>query len=268
MTDKAVPVYLLKTRSTPHDNYFTHFASLPRHYSPIFIPVLDTNFPESAITHVTHLLDTHALDPTHPSRIYSGLIFTSQRAVDAFALALSHARTCSIAQPPVYVVGPATGTSVRALRLRDVRGEGSGNGAALAAHIADVHEVRSAPLLFLVGEVRRDVIPRVLGALPEGRKVEVEEIVVYETGEREGFGKVFEECARDEGWVVVFSPQGVRQMLEVRGRRKRLRIAVIGPTTRDCLKAFGVEPDVCAEMPSPEGVAKGIEEWMNEHGSC
>src|SRR5690349_8865284 len=96
-------------------------------------------------------------------------------------------------------------------------------------------------------------------------------------------------------WVVVFSPTGCEAMLRTLnlfpaegqsgeevveerqlstlstgrkeqrpGRKQRLcYVATIGPTTRDHLRAkFGFEPDVCAEKPSPEGVATGIERFI------
>ena len=94
-------------------------------------------------------------------------------------------------------------------------------------------------LLFLVGEKRRDVIPRMLrGSEVDG--VGVEEIVVYETKERREFGGELEDVVRAtatairtetgmgttgtgememerERWVVVFSPQGVETVMRVLG---------------------------------------------------
>jgi uroporphyrinogen-III synthase len=136
-------------------------------------------------------------------------------------------------------------------------------------------------LLFLVGEVRRDIIPKTLmdGGLGE-RRIGVEEIVVYETGVMEGFERDFGELVRRyEGvlWVVVFSPTGCEAMLRVlglglfagtgtgtgTGTGERVFVATIGPTTRDYLRdEFGFEAHVCAEKPSPQGVLEGIERFM------
>jgi uroporphyrinogen-III synthase len=92
--------------------------------------------------------------------------------------------------------------------------------------------------------------------------------------------------------VVVFSPQGCESMLRGVGfldgegrvsetaRRRwedgasvregdglRFVIATIGPTTRDHLRdKFGFEPDVCAKKPSPEGLGKGVREFLVEKG--
>lgn len=87
-------------------------------------------------------------------------------------------------------------------------------------------------------------------------------------------------------WIVVFSPTGCDTMLrtldlipsyDVSGSKdgcgnrisakvlqRKCYIATIGPTTRDHLLKFGIQPDVCAERPSPEGVGKGIEEFMQQ----
>lgn len=58
--------------------------------------------------------------------------------------------------------------------------------------------VNKPSLLFLVGEVRRDIIPRTLmDPAIGGRRVAVEEVVVYETGVMGGFEGEFggvDEC--------------------------------------------------------------------------
>lgn len=150
------------------------------------------------------------------------------------------------------------------------------------------------PLLFLMGKLHSDVIPRTLGdeGLPAEKRIGIDEMVVYETGvmgsfegEFEGFIKRFlldedqgttrESNNRKKIWIVVFSPTGCDAMLRIlntllptttdgdEGRRKRYHIASIGPTTRDHLiSKYGVEPEVCAEIPSPEGVGKGIKAFL------
>jgi uroporphyrinogen-III synthase len=92
----------------------------------------------------------------------------------------------------------------------------------------------------------------------------------------------------DTMWVVVFSPTGCDAMLRVLrnthttgshaanedevsaqgtgdGKRRNCFIATIGPTTRDHLRSkYGIEPEVCAEKPSPEGVGSGIINFMRQ----
>jgi uroporphyrinogen-III synthase len=162
-----------------------------------------------------------------------------------------------------------------------VFGEHTGVGEQLAPfileHYSDWYKDRESkpPLLFLVGEKRRDIIPRVL----TGAGWRVDEVVVYGTGELQSFRDDFAQrlaatADRPTRWVVVFSPSGCDSMLSAMGaldestgsakpRAKRpdqnTFVATIGPTTRDHLtQRFGYEPEVCAEQPTPEGVWQGI----------
>lgn len=153
---------------------------------------------------------------------------------------------------------------------------------------------RKPSVLFLVGEQRRDIIPKTLmnSELPVDHRIPVEELVVYGTGVMESFERDFEALLHETEdtnirWVVVFSPTGCEAMLRtlgmlngetgrvktgergggcgVRKGKRTTYIATIGPTTRDFLrKSFGFEPDVCAEKPSPEGIREGIERFMKD----
>lgn len=319
MNPATKPVYLLKTKSSPTDSYEEHFSKLSAgSYTPLFVPVLEHRFRDTPLRHLKRATERFAFaggspatarqKATHnPARKYGGVIFTSQRAVDAFAGIVSRLDPEKLemlfdGEMPLYVVGPATAKGVRALGLpcRAV-GEETGTGEVLAGRILRdrrealggmeglggegmVVEGRVLPLLFLVGEQRRDIIPRTLqDEAEEGERVRVEEVVVYETGEMATFGEEFAELvgeAKEKGvkeqWVVVFSPQGCEAMLNALGwldeggkfsaaKREattgelRTRIATIGPTTKDFLmQEFGFEPDVCAEKPSPEGVGEAI----------
>lgn len=95
----------------------------------------------------------------------------------------------------------------------------------------------------------------------------------------------------DVVWITVFSPAGCASMLSVfrqlglwdgdlsspdtgterpgigtaaaAGRKKRVYVATIGKTTRDHLRKYGFEADVCAEKPSPEGLWGGISRVMD-----
>jgi len=143
------------------------------------------------------------------------------------------------------------------------------------------------PLLFLVGEQRRDIIPKTLmdPALRDDQRIQVDELVVYGTGVVESFEQDFARLIRDteerhQRWVVVFSPTGCEAMLRALDildsatgkvkatdqlKRDHTHIMTIGPTTRDFLKnTFGFDPDVCAEKPSPEGVEQAIRKFLRD----
>lgn len=185
---------------------------------------------------------------------------------------------------PVYSVGPATTRALKAVPQcppLQVFGEETGTGEKLAPlileHYGQWYKDREAkpPLLFLVGEKRRDVIPKVLTAA--GFKVE--EVVVYGTDEKQSFEEDFahrlaETESAPRRWVVVFSPTGCESMLRALGvldketglakrdessPKRQTLVATIGPTTRDYLiNKCGFFPDAVAGQPSPEGVWKAI----------
>lgn len=174
-----------------------------------------------------------------------------------------------------------------------IHGEHTGNGDALAKyileHYGDIYASRAQKpaLLFLVGEQRRDIIPKSLMSpdLPDCKRIPVTETVVYGTGVMPSFLDDFRQVLEDTTqcrtrWVVVFSPTGCASMFQglgwldeqtghakpgLRDGKGDVFIATIGPTTRDYLKkTFNFETDVCAERPSPEGVWDGIADFMRK----
>jgi uroporphyrinogen-III synthase len=77
---------LLKTKSTPNDGYDEHFSALKEResYEPVFVPVLQHRFYEEGLSVVRELLQRRGASGDVGAK-YGGLIFTSQRAVEAFA---------------------------------------------------------------------------------------------------------------------------------------------------------------------------------------
>jgi len=188
---------------------------------------------------------------------------------------------------PIYVVGPTTEKSVVGLGFSatNVYGAHCGNGQALADFMLG-HYKSSKKLLFLVGEIRRDVIPKTLNAGGVG----VEEIVIYDTQVVSSFGEDLaralelgeagqiggKDSEQAPRWVVIFSPTGSDTAMEILGRKNPVPIslkvphlerttyvATIGPTTASHLRdALGVEPDVVAGTPSPHGLWSGFEQFL------
>lgn len=191
----------------------------------------------------------------------------------------------------MYSVGPATTRALKAVSQKpnlQVFGEHTGNGEALAQFILQHYgqwyhdKPTKPPLLFLVGEQRRDIIAKTLmdPSLPAESCIEVTEEVVYGTGVMESFPVEFDQILRETAdshsrWVVVFSPTGCDSLLRGLGmldsgvgkvdlskRDGKTFVATIGPTTRTFLiNTFGFEPDVCADTPSPEGILQGIADY-------
>ena len=308
----SIPILFLKTPTSHSDAYTTLFGSSttssPYTYLPKHVPVLIHSqflaplfnlFGDSTSIQYDEASVYEMID----SFPHGGLIFTSARAVDAFAEVLdvvndgfsSLRLDFRLWRLPFYVVGPATADALRDkvlsrhLRQCEIVGEEAGSGEALAPLIIKDYTSRCGqssarkPLLFLVGEKHKDIIPRMLRA--EG--MEVEEMVVYKSVERTIFPYELDIVLRETEhatirWLVVFSAAGTKAALkslgwldEATGRVKegwdeqerQTFVASIGPTTRDHMrKEFGFEVDVCAQKPSAEGVKEGIEGFMKERG--
>lgn len=203
----------------------------------------------------------------------------------------------------LYTVGPATTRTLTPLRdkflpFATIYGDEAGTGENLA-HLILKHynklyqsaaedSSQKPGLLFLVGEQRRDIIPRTLmsNTLDANQRIKVDELVVYETTQMEGFEPAFqdvvrkgEELLKDERtplWTVVFSPTGCDAVLrtleildendkprDIDSSKRKCRVITIGPTTRDYLiSKYGFEPDVVARRPTPEGIGEGIKEYL------
>lgn len=202
-------------------------------------------------------------------------------------------------------MGPATTRALGAIRQSpplQVFGEHTGNGSALARFMLQHYRQwygdrrEAPPLLFLVGEQRRDMIARTLmdPSLPAEDRIRVDELVVYGTGVMESFPQDFAAALQatrgaPSRWVVVFSPTGCDGMLrglglldEATGKAASQAageagegcgdgatyVATIGPTTWTHLaETFGFHAHVCAETPSPEGVLGAITDFESTRGT-
>lgn len=309
-----VPVLLLKTKSVPADKYEETFNGADENYTATFVPVLDHRFKQDSVSWfkstVLHHGFSHGSDGTAAGSVevsyFGGIIFTSQRAVEAFASIVEPLDSATKnrllpAQLPLYVVGSATARGLHSLNLNcQIIGEETGNGEALAAFMLDHYNSLPAaqttlqgqklPLLFPVGEQRRDIIPNTLQSiyLDPSKRIGVNEVIVYETGEMDSFPQDFNRAIEQnihagltEQWVVVFSPQGCKAMLRclgwlsestgrfdsslVRSQATTTYIATIGPTTRNFLvNELGFEPNISAEKPSPEGIYSAIQSFRSK----
>lgn len=169
-----------------------------------------------------------------------------------------------------------------------VDGEEAGRGQGLVGIIASSGVEKKDggnKVLWLTGEKRREGLRTAL--IAEG--IDVEICVVYGTTLCPQFSVDFRQALLEtepestkDGvrWVVIFSTQGGKEMLKVLGwleeggekvlgerEGRTTYVASIGPTTREYLECeFGLQVDVCAERPSPEGVRKEIELFMRNKG--
>ncbi len=235
MTPRRI-VYLFRS-GDESDPYEEALAEIE--YSSISIPVLAFEF-----VHAEDLRE--ALE--HPRR-YDGLIFTSPRAVEAVASAISWLPTENILwhSKLVFAVGPKTASELRQIGFEPIAAE-SGSADMLATQIA-AREFRR-PLLFLCGSRRRDELPDKL----RRTGIDFEELCVYESRPR---ARLDLPSHPDPDWVAFFSPSGVQAVIED-GRLDlhSMRIAAIGETTANALADFPLQ--AVARAPTPEALAQAI----------
>jgi uroporphyrinogen-III synthase len=87
------PILLLKTKSVPNDGYEEHFSTAKDGIllDPVFVPVLEHKFLDEGLSVVRDLLHNKHIGKDATQK-YGGLIFTSQRAVEAFAALLENGK--------------------------------------------------------------------------------------------------------------------------------------------------------------------------------
>ena len=238
-SDRSLPhVYLLR-ESTRNDPFEAAFQEAGFQVSSV--PVL------SYVMVNQEQLRT-ALE--HPD-VYSGLVLTSPRAVQALdeALCWLPSETALWHTKPVFVVGPRTAADVRAIGF-DPAGADSGSAHQLADYL--VAASFSAPLLYLCGNRRRDTLSSRL----QTASIPFEELCVYETHLRTD-AKLDDIAPGD--WVVFFSPSGIEAVVNMKGSGVLDgRKAAIGPTTADALRQAGWRVDAEAAEPEPETLALAI----------
>lgn len=179
----------------------------------------------------------------------------------------------------VYTIGPATALALSRLHFSTIIGADTGNGEALANLIVrslryDLSSVITGvdtshessvlpqlPLLFLVGDKRRDIIPKRLAA----EEIALEELTVYETTIAPTFDSELDRVLEDRTdgeveWIVFFSPSGAEIALEKLKRLPRqIKVATIGPTTEKYLKKeWDLSPDMVSAKPEPGSMVQGI----------
>ena len=117
------------------------------------------------------------------------------------------------------------------------------------------------PLLFLVGDKRRDLIHKRLAA----ENIRLEELIVYETTTASTFDEELDQVLQDDTdgdieWIVFFSPSGAEIALEKFEKLpKKLKVGTIGPTTEDYLrKEWNLIPDMVSAKPEPLSMVQGI----------
>lgn len=253
-------VLLLKNKTAQLDKYEIAFED--NGFEPFFIPLIKhTHVPEE-IMDLVH-------DKAYLENL-SNIIVTSQRTVECLSESVLPNLTPSLREAllnkTVYAVGPATRDFLLRVGFKTVKGgDDAGTGSILADIIyndllaEDDRIDNHRELLLLVGEIRRDIIPAKLS----NKGLKVREVVTYKTVDLNDNADRFKDAASPNSWMVLFSPQGTGEILELWKNKlaEDIKIASIGPTTEKYLNENGIQPHVVSAKPDADHLLNAIREY-------
>ncbi|QPG75114.1 hypothetical protein FOA43_002455 [Brettanomyces nanus] len=256
-------IILLKNKTVPEDPYDLIFKE--HGYQPLFLPLLKhTSVNEGAI--LEFIKSEEFLTE------YKALIITSQRCIETLDTILRILREegfdklDGILNKPSYTVGPATSQVLKRLGFTNIRGgDKAGNGSILSDLIIDdllLEADRTKKVLFLTGEIHKDVIPRKLRLANFSMK----ELISYRTEPLEDIASRYLRILdgvnfREDNWIVFFSPQGTQNIVEyLKEHRGNFKVASIGPTTEIYLENNQMKAEVVSRKPNATELVRSIEE--------
>lgn len=243
-------IYLLKNENSPVDYYR---QVLLQQYEPHFIPLL---------THSLHINSTIEF-LNHEISKFHVIIVTSQRAVECLQQCLESPKMSEQVRNftlllPVYTVGPSTSQYLTNIGFKHVYGKESGNGHRLSELIVASVD-KSCKIIYFTGEIRKDIIPGNLRA----QQMSFEEVVVYSTQELNHVDphQLIQTDCTDVDWVVFFSSQGTKGIVETIKRvqqQRPVKVGVIGPTTNQYLLENDIDVTFVCESPTADNLLKQL----------
>ena len=248
-------ILLLRQEEDENDKYHLRFnkESFVKNITSISVLAFEHNNLDKILEFVSKVDD------------YSGLIFTSRRAVTSLEKAVSPDEVEVVGRTlDVYVVGRATADLSNQLGLTS-KGSETGNAKELSELIIKERTGTDKPLMFLCGNLARETIPKRLteNSIPN------ESISCYKTIPDKKFKHNLKQYLNEfePDVIVFFSPSGVefhkqtlRQMFPELG--KALKIVCIGSYTSEAVVKLGFEVTGVAEKPTPDAlfdVIKGFD---------
>lgn len=217
-------------------------------FSPVHIPVLSFKYCNQGP------LKNSLENPQD----HSGIIFTSQRAVEAVAEIYSKLSiSCHHAwsEKKVFVIGEATGRAVQRLLKLSFVGQESGNAQQLAPIIIRETVAFDKPLLYPCGNLGRDELPKLL--VKHDRDFRA--LTSYETSQHPQLKYTIQKAISEmPTYMVFFSPSGVNFTLPVLKSLgvdvTGVKIIAIGPTTNTALVDQNIPVSGVCPSPTPEGL--------------
>ena len=193
---------------------------------------------------------------------HAGIIFTSQRAVEAVAeiygnLAVNIHHQWN--EKKVFVIGEATQMAVQKLLKLSSIGQESGNALQLAPTIIRETKPFDKPLLYPCGNMGRDELPKLLAQQDRDFRA----LTTYQTSPHPHLSQTIQKLTAKGPMpdvAVFFSPSGVKFALptleDLKVATTGVKMVAIGPTTNTALvehkqPVWGVCPS-----PSPDGLLR------------
>ena len=193
---------------------------------------------------------------------YAGIIFTSQRAVQAVHEAAK-------SQPEVllewkskknFSVGESTSELAKSQLDLETKGKETGNAQNLAAFIiTEVGEENSKKFLFPSGNLKQDILEKSL----KEKEIEVECLEAYETIQHPDLDGSVERLKNEKiDFIVYFSPSGVKFSLSVLSKHEilleNIKIIAIGPSTMKALEENDLKSFRTCAKPTPESLVEAL----------
>ncbi|CUM64713.1 uncharacterized protein PRCAT00002323001 [Priceomyces carsonii] len=245
-------VILLKNKTIPDDPYELKFEK--EGYSTKFIPLLKHSHSDKDATKKYLCSEEFMQTPI--------FIITSQRAVEILNECISELQDEAIKQRIFtkigYTVGPATDQALKDAGFHNIRGgKRAGNGSILSNIIID--EIQNdQKIVFITGEIRKDIIPRKL----KDNGFQLSERVIYKTKPRTDIINNFKrewENAPQNPWLVFFSPQGTEEIVShIVNTGATVKIASIGPTTKEYLDKKSLTPHIVSKKPEAGSLYESV----------
>lgn len=242
-------VLLLKSENENSDNYVKLLCE--KNFDPVFVPTLEFVFIN---------LDRLGSELKNFEN-YSGLIFTSQRSVQAIKLASKDdGLPLAWSELNNYCVGEATFNSITTELGIESKGRETGNASSLADFIRDdlvAGSFSGKPFLFPCSNLKQDILQKKL----EEYGFSLNPVTAYETVAHPDLEEHLKnKIDGDLEFLVFFSPSGVVFSNEII-KRLRLDVAMvklvaIGPSTAKAIEKAGWSVHKTSAKPTPESLVQ------------
>lgn len=212
--------------------------------------------------------------------MHAGIIFTSQRAVEAVSNAVSLSRVdidlmkTALQKTKLFAVGKSTAKAIEEFgndmgTKLETDGGDSGSAENLAKYIIEqkLYNHNTKPLLFFCGQLAR---PEVVDML-KNSGITSKSVCVYETIPNVHFKDEFKEFLisnDDPNLIAFFSPSGADFTLLTIAENARnfndIKIVAIGQTTANWLQQRGYKLQGVAKKPTAQSLSECIQMVLNE----